>query len=281
MGITEILNIESQLKKASALINSGNQLGAIQILRKLLSVKDAKRSATLKLADIYDKSGNTAAAIDLFNDYLDENPDDVEIIKLVSYYLVQNSLFKEAAKFIIKFDKFDDENIEFLKGVVNFYIKKYSLSNRIFNNFLDVFPESELIPSVYFYLARIYYYDSMFDDALLSAKKSLELFPNNAEALRLEAEIYFSKEMFYHADESIRKALKLNPSIIEWRHFQIKILLMLDEINKAEENLSVALDNSKSSAEILQLIGTWHLKNNSLPKAEKYFEKAKEINPKI
>ena len=53
MGITDTLNIEANFKKASALLNEGNQLAAIQIYKKLLTQKEAERNATIKLADLY------------------------------------------------------------------------------------------------------------------------------------------------------------------------------------------------------------------------------------
>jgi tetratricopeptide (TPR) repeat protein len=281
MGITEILNIEANFKKASALLNEGNQLAAIQIYKKLLTYDEAKRNATLKLADIYDQSGNTKSAIELFTIYLDSHKDDTEIVKLVSYYLVRNSLFKDASIFIAKFESIHDENMDFLKGVVKYHINEFENSITIFLHFLKEYKTSELIPSVLFYLSKIYLKNSQYDDALEAIKKSIEFAPNNAETYKIESEIYFKKDMYYHANESIRRALQLNPSVIAWRHFQIKILVLLDEIKKAEEKLANAIDDSESSAEILHLIGEWHLKNKDIPIANEYFEKAKGINTKI
>jgi len=281
MGITETLNIEANFKKASALLNEGNQLAAIQIYKKLLTQTESERNATIKLADLYDQSGNTKSAIGLFNRYLKRNSKDEEVIKLVSYYLVRNSLFDDASKFISKYESVKDENMDFLKGVVSFHINDLRKSLNIFDNFIKDYSSSELAPSVLFYISRIYLLNNHLEDALKAIKKSIELSPNNAETHKIESEIYFRKEMYHHANESIRRALKLNPSVIAWRHFQIKILVLLDEIKKAEEKLSNAIDNSHSSAEILHLIGKWHLKNKDVPIANNYFEKAKRINPKI
>jgi len=281
MGITETLNIEANFKKASALLNEGNQLAAVQIYKKLLSQKEAERNATIKLADLYDLSGNTKSAIELFNSYLNRNNEDTEVIKLVSYYLVRNSLFDEASKFIDKYESVKDENMDFLRGVVHFHTSELRKAISIFNRFIKDYKSSELTPSVLYYISKIYLLNNQFEDALKAIKNSLRLSPNNAEIYKIEAEIYFKKEMYHHANESIRSALKLNPSVIAWRHFQIKILVLLDEINKAEEKLSNAMDDSDSSAEILHLIGNWHLKNKDVPIANKYFEKAKGINPNI
>ncbi len=281
MGITESLNIEAHFKKASSLINEGNQLAAIQIYKKLLTKNESERNATIKLADLYDQAGQTNSAIDLFYRYLDRNSDDSEIIKLVSYFLVRNSLFLDAEKFINKFQNVNDENLEFLKGVVNYHINKLNISQKIFSDFIKEYKSSELVPSVLFYLSKIYLKSSKYDSALKSIKKSIELSAVNAESHKIEAEIYFKKDMYYHANESIRKALKLNPSVIEWRHFQIKILILLDEIKKAKGKLKNAIDKSDSSAEILNMIGSWHLKNKEIPEANKYFEIAKGISSKV
>lgn len=280
MGIIESLNIEAQFKKASGYIANNNQLAAIQIYNKLLQFDEAERNATIKLADLYDKAGKTNAAIDLFNKYLDKNSDDTEIIKLVGYFLVRNSLFDEAELFINKFSRIKDENLFFLKGLVSFHRGEYYDSQQQFVLFLNEYKSSELVPSSFFYLAKIYLKNTLYDDALISIKKSIEISPDYAESHKIEAEIYFQKEMFYHANESINKALKLNPSVIEWRHLQIKILILLDEINKVKQNLKDAIDESESSSEILYMLGNWYLKNKEIPEANKYFEIAKSLSTK-
>ena len=277
MGITESLNIEAQFKKATAYVLEGKSLAAIQIYKKLIGVKESERNATIKLADLYDQAGQTNSAIELFYKYLENNSDDEEIIKLVSYFLVRNSLFSEAEKFIHKFNDVKDENMDFLRGIVNFHTGKYAVTQNLFSEFVDDYSDSELLPNVQFYLAKIYFLDSSYDNALKSIKHSIRLKKNNAEFHKLEAEIYFKKEMYYHANESINKALKLNPSVVEWKHFQIKILILLDEIKKVKEKLDHFIDESDSSAEILHLIGNWYLKNKDVPEANKYFEKAKGI----
>ena len=118
----------------------------------------------------------------------------------------------------------------------------------------------------------------MFDDALKSIKKSIELSDGIAESYKIEAEIYLIKEMYYHANESIKKALKLNPTLIEWKHLEIKILILLDEIKKAKSKFDDAFDESESTYKILNMFGNWYLKNKEIIKANKYFEMAKDIN---
>jgi tetratricopeptide (TPR) repeat protein len=280
MGITESLNIDAKFRKATAFIQQGNTLAAIQIYKNLLLIPEAERKATIKLADIYDQAGNLNSAVELFEAYLKHNSDDSEIIKLVSYFLVRNSLFTEARRFINKFD-IKDENMDFLRGVVNFHTQKFVDSHKIFTEFITKYNSSELLPSVLFYLSKIYFINSDFDSALKAVKKSIELLGDNPEAYKLEADIYFNKEMYYHANESIGKALKLNPSVIAWRHFQIKILILLDEINKVKEKLHTVIDESPSSAEILYMIGKWHLQKNEKKEANRYFAIAETINQKL
>lgn len=280
MGITETLNIEAQFRRVSVLIAEGKQLAAVQVLKKLLNEPEAERNATVKLADIYDKAGQTKSAIDLFNKYLKKNSDDDEIVKLVSYFLVRNKLFADAKIFINNFQNIEDENMDYLRGIVNYYTQKFHSSKEVFSNFLSKYKNSELIPSAFFFLAKIHFHDSEYNNALDAIKKSIEYFPNNAESHKLEADIYLQKEMYYHANESIRRALKLNPSVIEWRHFQIKILILLDEIKKAKLKLETISDESDTSAEIFKMIGNWHLKNKDVVEANKYFDIANDIGKK-
>jgi len=278
MGIIESLNIEAQFKKASVYISNNNTLAAIQIYQKLIMHEESERDSTIKLADLYDKAGKTKSAVDLFNRYLEKNSNDEEIIKLVSYFLVKNSLFNDAQVFIDKFQNIQDDNLLFLKGLVNFHKNEFYDSQQIFVLFLSKYKTSKLVPSVFFYLAKIYLQNSLFDDALKSIKKSIELSDGAAESYKIEAEIYLFKEMYYHANESIKKALKLNPTLIEWKHLEIKILILLDEIKKAKSKFDDAFDESESTYKILNMFGNWYLKNKEIIEANKYFEMAKDIN---
>ena len=278
MGIIESLNIEAQFKKASVYISNNNTLAAIQIYQKLIMHEESERDSTIKLADLYDKAGKTKSAVDLFNRYLEKNSNDEEIIKLVSYFLVKNSLFNDAQVFIDKFQNIQDDNLLFLKGLVNFHKNEFYDSQQIFVLFLSKYKTSKLVPSVFSYLAKIYLQNSLFDDALKSIKKSIELSDGAAESYKIEAEIYLIKEMYYHANESIKKALKLNPTLIEWKHLEIKILILLDEIKKAKSKFDDAFDESESTYKILNMFGNWYLKNKEIIEANKYFEMAKDIN---
>jgi len=278
MGIIESLNIEAQFKKASVYISNNNTLAAIQIYQKLIMHEESERDSTIKLADLYDKAGKTKSAVDLFNRYLEKNSNDEEIIKLVSYFLVKNSLFNDAQVFIDKFQNIQNDNLLFLKGLVNFHKNEFYDSQQIFVLFLSKYKTSKLVPSVFFYLAKIYLQNSLFDDALKSIKKSIELSDGAAESYKIEAEIYLFKEMYYHANESIKKALKLNPTLIEWKHLEIKILILLDEIKKAKSKFDDAFDESESTYKILNMFGNWYLKNKEIIEANKYFEMAKDIN---
>jgi len=278
MGIIESLNIEAQFKKASVYISNNNTLAAIQIYQKLIMHEESERDSIIKLADLYDKAGKTKSAVDLFNRYLEKNSNDEEIIKLVSYFLVKNSLFNDAQVFIDKFQNIQNDNLLFLKGLVNFHKNEFYDSQQIFVLFLSKYKTSKLVPSVFSYLAKIYLQNSLFDDALKSIKKSIELSDGAAESYKIEAEIYLFKEMYYHANESIKKALKLNPTLIEWKHLEIKILILLDEIKKAKSKFDDAFDESESTYKILNMFGNWYLKNKEIIEANKYFEMAKDIN---
>lgn len=279
MGITEQLHIESNFKKASTFVSEGNLLAAIQIYKKLLHQKDAERVATIKLADIYDQLGKGKAAINLFYSYLENNGTDEEVIRLVGFYMLRNSMFKEAFEFVDKFQHISDENMEYIKSLLYFHTNQFEIAHINFNNYLDKYTSSEFIPNVYLYLAKTYMVFNEYDDALASVKRSIEYSTEIPEAYKIEAEVYYHKEMYYHAGESIRKAVKMNPTIIAWKHLQIRILLMLGELSKAETNLEGVIDNSHKSAELLTLLGHSYLKQDKVESAKNYFEKALKINP--
>ena len=277
--MTTLLQIESKLKKASIFVSEQNFLAAIQIYKQLLNVKEAERTATIKLADIYDLMGKGSSAIELFNNYLNKNKDDTEVIRLVSFYLIRKLMFKEALVFVGKFDHVIDENMDYIRGILYFHTKQHEIAHLHFKNYIERYNESEFIPSIYLYLAKTHLIYSEYDEALLMAKHCIELQENFAEGYKIESEIYYKKEMFYHASESIRKAIKLDPTVIEWRHFQIKILLMLGELKKAESTLKEAIDNSPSSSELLAMLGHSYLQSEKISDARTSFEESLKINP--
>lgn len=279
MGITKQLHIESNFKKAATFLNEGKHLPAIQIYKKLLTEKDAERTATIKLADIYDQLGKKNAALKLFYDYLEKNKDDEEVIRLVSFYMLRNSMFKEALEFVDKFQHINDENMDYIRSLLYFHTKQFEIAHIYFQNYIDRYAESEFIPNVYLYISKTHLIFSEYDEALKSVKKSIEHSDKIPETYKIEAEIYYHKEMYYHAGESIRKALKMDPTIIEWRHLQTRILLLLGEISKAELNLEGTVDNSSTTAELLTMLGQSYLKKDKVESARNYFEKALKINP--
>lgn len=279
MGITRQLNIEANLKKATTFINGGDLLAAIQIYKKLLNEKDANRTATIKLADIYDQLGKKEAAIKLFYDYLEQNKNDEEVIRLVSFYMLRNAMFKEALKFVDEFQHIDNENMDYIRSLLYFHTKQFEIAHIYFQNYIEKYESSEFIPNVYLYLSKTHLVFSEYDEALKNVKKSIEYSDKIPESYQIEAEIYYHKEMYYHAGESIRKALQINPTVIEWRHLQTRILLMLGELNKAESNLESTLDNSFTTAELLTILGQSYLKKDKVDSARNYFEKALKIHP--
>ncbi|NOX64935.1 MAG: tetratricopeptide repeat protein [Chlorobi bacterium] len=279
MGITEQLHIESNFKKASTFVSEGNLLAAIQIYKKLLHLKDAERVATIKLADIYDQLGKGKAAINLFYSYLDNNGTDEEVVRLVGFYMLRNSMFKEAFKFVDKFQHISDENMEYIRSLLYFHTNQFEIAHINFKNYLDKYSSSEFIPNVYLYLAKTHMVFNEYDDALASVKRSIEYSTQIPEAYKIEAEVYYQKEMYYHASESIRKAVKMDSTIIAWKHLQIRILLMLGELSKAGMNLEGVIDNTHKSAELLTLLGHSYLKQDKVESAKNYFEKALKINP--
>lgn len=281
MGITAQLHMDSSMRKASTFIGEGNHLAAIQIYKKLLNSQESERIATIKLADLYDQLGNGSAAIKLFNKYLDKNGTDEEVIRLVSFYMLRNSMFEEAFKFVDKFQHINDENMDYIRSLLYYHTKQFEIAHINFKNYLSKYNSSEFIPNVYLYLAKTHMIFSDYDEALSSVKKSIEYSDKIPELHKVEAEIYYHKEMYYHAGESIRKAVKMNPTIIEWRHLQIRILLMLGEVSKAELHLEETIDNSPVSAELLTLLGHSYLKSDKVEIARNYFKRALKINPEF
>lgn len=265
---------------AESFEREGKFLHALQIYYILLKNKNHKKSAVIKLADIYQKFGKIDKAIILFENYLSENL-DIEMRKYFANYLIKNGHNEKALEVLEYISKESNPEIFFLTGLANYKSKEYEIAKINFVEFVKRNKKSELLPDAYLYISKSYRHLNNFDLALENAKISEMIWNRNFELYLNLAKIYFHKEMYLHAFEAVSKAIKINNKEFRLYKWAGKILYYMDEFEKAEDYLRKFINECDSiqDSEIYALLGGTCLKNRKYKEAQDYFELSLKIDP--
>ncbi|MFH1194583.1 MAG: tetratricopeptide repeat protein [bacterium] len=272
-------NFEHQLRKATQFEKEGKYLHAIQIYLQMFELPEYKRSATLRLASIYDKLNNFQSSVSIIEKYLDEEPHDDEIRKFFAQILIRNFHYDKALDVLSALPRTEHNDIFYLMGVSNFHLMNFEIAKINFEDFIAKNKTSELVPESYLYIAKANIELGNLDEALRSAKSSEWFLNRNHELYLTLATIYYYKEMYFHAHESILKSLKLNPKEPGIKSMAGKILFRMGEFEKAEKYLREYVEVENSDSDIYSLLGKVCLKNNKKKDAESFFSIALELDP--
>ncbi len=249
-------NWESILRQAQIFEENGKFLHAIQLYNVLKDKKECSRIANLKLANAYEKLKKPHLAKRILDSYLEKNPNDEEIKKIYSHFLIRNSFYDLAIDKLSEISREEHPEVYFLMGVANYNLKDYEIAEINFKEFITKSRDADLVPEAFLFLAKTQLYRKKFDEALESGRKSSELFYQNHELHKTFAKIYFEKKMYYHAYESIRTALKINAKEISTHLCAGKILSELGEYGKAEKHLRIYLEEFENDKQAIELLGT-------------------------
>ena len=271
---------EFKLKKAIEFEEAGQLLHALQFYLPLLSNAKMKRTASMRIAGIYERLNNINSAVSIIQDYIDNNDEDIHVLRFYCHLLLRNELYDQALDVLSSLSAEDHPEVLFLSGLANFSISEYEIAKINFETFANENQGSDLLPDSYLYLSKINIRQNNLDKALTYAKKSQELLNQNYDVHLTLAIIYYLKEMYLHSYDSIQKAKRLNqddPKLAEWTG---KILFKLGEFEKAEQLLRNFISKTNSSSEVYSLLGLTCLKANKYDDAEEFFNMALKLNPK-
>lgn len=272
--------VEYKIQIAESFEREGKLLHALQIYHILLKHKKYKRTAVIRLADIYQKFGKLDKAVLLFEDYLFENL-DIEMRKYFAHYLIKNEIYEKALDVLEYISKESNPEVYFLTGLANYKLKNYEIAKINFSEFVRKNKRSDLLPEAYLFLSKSYRRLNQYDLALENAKLSEMIWNRNFELYLNLAKIYFYKEMYLHAFEAISKAIKINNKDYHLYKWAGKILYYMDEYEKAEVYLKkfVTEGDIEQEPEIFALLGGTYLKCKKYKEAKVYFELCLKIDP--
>ncbi len=269
------------IEKAEIFEEEGKYLHAIQIYFQLRSEEETFRYATIKLSEIYESMDKLISGYSILSEYIEQHPDDSEMIVILAEMLIRNSEYDAAIEVLDNDIEDETDEIVFLSGVAQFYKGDLEFAGIKFSEFLEVFHESDLCADAYLYKAKIAIKYEEYDNALENAKKSEILFPENYETQLLLARLFFAKEMYFHAYENIKKCLKIVPEYPQALLFAGKILVRMKEFDKAEKYLNDFFELSDPNEESYFLLGTIYSETGRKEEADFYFNKALEVIPSV
>lgn len=269
-----------KIQIAESLEKEGKFLHALQIYYVLLKNKIYKKTAVVKLAEIYQKFGKIDKAVLLFEDFLFENL-DIEMHKYYTHYLIKNEWYDKALETLQYISKETNPEAYFLTGLANYKLKEYEISIINFTEFVRKNKRSDLLADAYLFLSKSYRHLNQFDKALEYAKLSELIWNRNFDLYFNFAKTYYQKEMYHHAFEAVSKAIKLNSAEYGLYKWAGKILYRMEEYEKAHNYLKKYIDESNSckDPETFALLGGTYFKKKEYKQAEMYFEMCLKFDP--
>jgi len=270
---------ENKFNLGGELLNEKKHLQALQIFHSLLEVPQYKRKSIIKLVEIYDAQDQIEAAVNLFENYLLEDPNDENMRTFYAQFLIRKEKYSDAHDVLSGVSLKNHREKNFLMGLTNYYLADYDIGILNFLEFIQYNKSSELLPEAYLYLAKCYLKNNELDLALKELKKSEELSNQNYEVYLTFAIVYYLKEMYFHALESINKSTKLNSLEASNYKWSGKIYIKLGEYVKARKEFETAVNIKEPNSELYALLGLTCLKTNDHISAIDYFENALKINP--
>lgn len=256
----------AQVDKAQDLINKGDYVGAVNVLKDVVKSDDGYDVNYLYGLALY-KTGNLKDAETYLNKALKKDDEGVMAMKTLGDIYSSKKQYDKADTYYKKAAKLDNENIFILisqgtnyslAGKVDDAIRVLTLATTISKENADVYvglgdayyyrrtwgPAVEnyekalkLNPknaSALFGLGRIYYRQKKFNDAIQKYKDAIEADPNFSEAYYESARLLYFSGKYQTALERIDKYLSLRPSSIDGKSYKAKILYYLGQQEQAE-----------------------------------------------
>ena len=271
--------LEFRFNKAAEYQEEGKFLHAIQIYSQLSNFGGYKRESCIQLHKIYESMGKIYNASKILKDFLAEFPDDFDLRKYYSLFLIKNSMYEEAEGQLSFLSTNEIPEVKFLSGIARFFLKEFETASINFADFLEQNKSSDYCYDAYIYLAKTYLELNEIDKALEAARKADNIYSSDDELQLVLTKIYLLKGMNFHAFDAVSKGLRLNNESRQMNELAGRILFEIGEYEKAENHLNKIADGSEQPDEIFTLLGIIYFKKNNHDKASEMFAKALELNP--
>jgi tetratricopeptide (TPR) repeat protein len=285
---------------------------AIKDYRKALELRPGFSQATIALGMIFETHGETAKALELYEEQLDQKQDLQVAGRLATLYLKLNQL-DLALKTLTVMTVIDPEdlNTQMKVGLIHMQKEDWEGAKKVFEGLLEKVPDSD---KVNYYLAAVYeelgqidlsishlqrvsadsklYEDANLHGSALYRKlqmkeKAYQLLqsavqksPENAGFYLVLASMYEDDKDVKNAVESLKSGLKIFPDHEKMRYFFGALLDKQGNTDEAIVEMEKVLKQNPSNADALNFVAyTWTSQGVRLKDAEEMLKRALKLRP--
>jgi tetratricopeptide (TPR) repeat protein len=274
------LKAQHKLKKASEFESQHKYLHAIQIYHSLMEEYPEYPEPFIKLAELYEHTGNAETALSVYEKIIHTQPDYIDLQLAFSQFLIRNKLWDMAIETLIRISPEDEPIISYFLGYTYYITKEYELAKINLLNFIISDEQPELIHEAYLYLAKTEYELGLFESASKYLSKAEMFFSNYWEVYLIRAKIRYQNNMPEHAAIAVEKALKLNEKESSVHFWAGKIYLNCRDFGKAEKHFKDYIDLcDEITSEDYSNLADVYYSADKFKEALNYFDKAIELDP--
>jgi len=267
-----------QLKKAQVLVNKGEPLKSLEILKKLERIElnnyeifAIKGSALSLLGDIKEaiKNFNYALSLD------PENKD--ELLYTIALSFIQLNRYKDAIQYLLKANKIDPDNPSYLYELGFCYNKINELNKSIefYTKYLELDPFAD---NIWYNLGIVYNKANELEKAVEAYDFALAINPEHSYSCFNKANILVSLERYKEAIDAYENYMELEDEIAEALTYIGECYEKLDEKDKAIKYYKEALKADPEFPEPWFYIGNILLKKGMAENSVYYLKKAVHLD---
>jgi len=179
--VHSLTRFKEEMRHADMAIAKKNLSDAKRYLIQAMALTNKDLPVSLKLADVYMKSGDYKKAEALYRKLLDEDPENPDIYENIGKILLRKKLYKEAVQAYcraVDLDSKDDQKFLAL-GKLYFLMMRYGVAAECFKRAAELKPREV---NYLFLLADACASDDDYENALFTYERILTIEPYNEKA---------------------------------------------------------------------------------------------------
>lgn len=273
--------IEFKLNNAKKFAASGKFLHASQLYKSLIEEFPDNAEPYFQLAQLYQDQNLSKESENLLLNYLNENPDRIDVIIYLAQIYLKSSKWNEVVEILTPVTPDEEPYALFLIGYAYFMLEDYEIAKINFENFLKFNNEPELFYETQLFLSKIYLAQNKFNKALEYAEKSEKFYSNYWELKFIYAEIYLSTKMIKHAIKNIETCIKMSTANYKVYKLAGEIYYKAKNYIKSEKYFveCISLNENQSTYLYIKLADIC-IKNKKIDEAVNYYDLVLKINSK-
>ena len=273
--------IEFKLNNAKKFAASGKFLHASQLYKSLIEEFPDNAEPYFQLAQLYQDQNLSKESENLLLNYLNENPDRIDVIIYLAQIYLKSSKWDEVVEILTPITPDEEPYALFLIGYAYFMLEDYEIAKINFENFLKFNNEPELFYETQLFLSKIYLAQSKFNKALEYAEKSEKFYSNYWELKFIYAEIYLSTKMINHAIKNIETCIKMSTANYKVYKLAGEIYYKAKNYIKSEKYFveCISLNENQSTYLYIKLADIC-IKNKKIDEAVNYYDLVLKMNSK-